>query len=280
MQSRAAISCFLLRRVSPMSYSIYVLNLDRHPNRLKTMAKQLSALGMPWQRFTAIDGSSIDQDELDALVTRDGPIPRMPSGAQAVTASHLKILEVFLQTNDTHAVVLEDDAVLAADFAIAVLGLIENKAEGLVNINRQPPSGDVKKVIVGKPICGQFGAYTLYDLKGVHYGAAGYVIDRSAAKQTLSDYNLPNMPIDHIYFNPNVSALFGKFPIRQMFPAVTKPADGMVSSIQMVPVEGASHLRKRLKRLWAEVAIAPRLLAGVVFRRYQVLELRFGTNDD
>lgn len=263
-----------------MTHAVYVLNLDRHPDRLNTMANQLNALGVPWKRFAAIDGSGIDQDELDALVTRDGPIPRMPIGAQAVTASHLKILEAFLQTNDTHAVVLEDDAVLAADFAIAVLRLIESNAEGLVNINRQPPSGEVKKVIVGKPISEQFGSYTLYDLKGVHYGAAGYVIDRSAAKQILLNYRLPNMPIDHIYFNPNVSVLFGKFPIRQMFPAVTKPADGLVSSIQMVPVEGASHLRNRFKRLWAEVAIAPRLLVGIVFRRYQLLELRFGTNGD
>ena len=263
-----------------MSYTVYVLNLDRHPDRLKTMAEQLNAVAMPWKRFSAIDGSSMDQDELDALVTRDGPIPRMPVGAQAVTVSHLKILEAFLQTNDTHAVVLEDDAVLAADFAIAVLRLIENDAEGLVNINRQPPSGEIKKLIVGKRISVRFGEYTLYDLKGVNYGAAGYVIDRSAAKQILLDYPVPNMPIDHIYFNPNVSVLFGKFPIRQMFPAVTKPADGIVSSIQMVPVEGASRLSNRIKRLWAEVAIAPRLFAGVIFGRYQFLELRFGINGD
>lgn len=262
-----------------MSYTTYLLNLDRNPDRLAKLTNQLSAQSVKWERFVAIDGSAMAPQDLDKMVSRDGPIPRMPVGAQACTASHMQILQAFLLTDHTHAVVLEDDAVLAPDFAQGVEALMTSGVTGLININRQTPSGEKKRLIVRMDIRIEFGSYKIYDLKGVNYGCAGYVIDRKSATQILNDYPHPNMPIDHIMFNPNVSTLFSKMPISQMFPALVKPDISMTSSIQTVAVAGANKMKNRIKRLRAEVSIVPRLLVGIALMHYQVRVLEFGCND-
>lgn len=258
-----------------MKISTYVLNLDRHPDRLAAISSQLDAQGMQWARFSALDASKITQGELDNLVAKTGPIPRMPDGARACTAGHILILRKFLESDSTHVLVLEDDAVLSEKLAVELPGIIESMGKGILNISRQVPSGDSKKLVVKLADERTWGDFSMPELVGIHYSCAGYVVDRESAETLLALNPYPNMPIDHIFFNPNVSNL-GKFvPVRQLFPALVRPRETLTSSIQNVAVKGSDSVANKLKRARAEVSIAPRLLLGLLFGKYKIRQLDF-----
>lgn len=257
-----------------MKLQTYVLNLDRHTQRLQDVATQLDAQGIAWTRVSGYDAKAVGPEVLDSLVERSGSIPRMPNGARTCAAGHIKIVHEFLNSDATHALVLEDDAVLSSDFGEALPKLVKEFGTGVLHIGRQNPSGSVKRIIVramGKQVAG----YNVRALKGIHYTTIAYIIDRTAAELILQHYAKPNMPIDHVLFNPNVSVLFGKTPIAQAFPAMVKPRENLASSIQLEQVEGARTLRNRLKRAKSEVSIAPRLLLGLLIGRYQAKVLDF-----
>lgn len=258
------------------TFSTYVLNLDRHPDRLARMAEQLDAQGMVWVRFPAVDGAGLSDADLDRLVAPSGPIPRMPRGARACTASHIAILRQFLAGGADYALILEDDAEIASELGESLEAILAAGDFDILNLNRQTPRGRDKRLVVRRKASLRVGGFAVHDLVGIHYGTAGYVISRLAAQAVLERYARPDMPIDHILFNPNVSDLFGTLRIQQLFPALVRPRADKASSIQTVPVAGSDRLANRLKRAKAELSIVPRLLVGLAIRRYAVkaLELR------
>lgn len=253
----------------------YVLNLDRHVSRLKTLGAQLDAQNIVWHRFRAIDGAGGDEAYLNDLVAPQGPIPRMPTGARACTASHILILRDFVASNAEHALVLEDDAEPSPRLGVDLAQVIRAAPTGVLNINRQPSSGAKKKIIVRKAGNTRQGAYDITDLIGIHYGTAGYVVDKASAQTILDMYPHPDIPIDHMLFNPNISRLSDSVPVRQLFPALVRPAGGLVSSIQEVPVAKSDTIRNKLKRARSEFLIVPRVLAGLLLGRYEIKVLEF-----
>ncbi len=253
----------------------YVLNLERHPDRLNWMAEQLDGQGIKWVRFPAVDGSNLSDEELDKLIAPQGPIPRMTRGARACTAGHFEIFKAFLETGSEYALVLEDDAILAPTFSEDLGKLLNAGSFDLLNLNRQTPRGAKKRLIIRRRPSLSTGIFSVHDLVGIHYGTAGYLVSAPAARMVLDLCPHPNMPIDHILFNPNVSKLFGRIKIQQLFPALIQPRKGLVSSIQNEPVAEASSIRSRLMRAWTELAIAPRLLVGTLFGFYSAKELLF-----
>jgi len=256
-----------------MLINIYVLNLDHHAERLKEIKSNLNRQSLNWKRFPAIDGLKITEEVLDELTAPTGPIPRMTIGARACTASHLKILHAFLETDATHALILEDDAEISGSLANDLSKILKESPAGILNLNRQSTSRPVKKIVVKSRATAYLNDYQIHELCGIHYGTAGYIIDRESAKVVLAEYPRPDLPIDHMLFNPNVSRLFDKIQIKQLFPALVQPRTGIETSIQKSKVKGSNSLRNRLKRAKAEVSIFPRLLVGTAFGYYQVQNL-------
>ncbi len=254
----------------------YVLNLDRHPDRFERLSAALKAQNIPFERFSAIDGSQIPASELDALVAPQGPVPRMTLGARACTASHMQILQKFLQSDADYALILEDDATISSHLAADLQLILQKSDAGILNINRQTPmKSSQKRIIVSNRKPQTVQGYQLLTLAGVNYGTAGYVIDRPSAQKTLELYPYPNIPIDHMLFNPNISKLFGKIEIKQLFPALVQPRAELISSAQQGEVSGSKGFKNKLKRVRSEVAIAPKLLLGSIFRIYRVKILEF-----
>lgn len=253
----------------------YLLNLDRHKDRLEYVASQLDNQDVPWKRFAGIDAQIISEASLDGLVSRTGPIPRMPIGARACTAGHVKIIQDFLSTDASYLLVLEDDAVLSPSFSTFIAELATISDIGILNISRQIPSGREKKLVVRSRTAIHNDLFQIHDLTGIHYSCAGYMMDRNSAKVFCEVYSTIDVPIDHALFNPNISKVYGKVPVRQLFPAIVKPREDLVSSIQTVQVEGAKSIRNKLKRARAEVSIVPRLLIGLMLGRYKIKTLHF-----
>jgi glycosyl transferase family 25 len=120
------------RRLVVMSagLSVFVINLDRSPDRWAAMVEQLDRLGLEPTRVPAVDAR---RDPAKMRARRGFPKPigdaifemnaegrRYLMTEEACFQSHMKALETFLGTEATVALILEDDAELAPDIKILI----------------------------------------------------------------------------------------------------------------------------------------------------------------
>jgi len=77
----------------------YVINLDQETSRWKNCELQAQKFGLEITRVSAVSVTDIPQEQ-DSFVS---------SGVRAVWLSHMKCLGLFLATDASHALILEDD---------------------------------------------------------------------------------------------------------------------------------------------------------------------------
>jgi len=105
---------------------IYVINLDRSPERLDAF-RQANAHLPEIHRFSAVDGSTVDRNSLVAqgIIATDLPYS---NGALGCAMSHLFFWEAAINQGETITVV-EDDAILHRNFLQHASELISNLAD-------------------------------------------------------------------------------------------------------------------------------------------------------
>lgn len=98
---------------------IYCVNLDRSPHRWQFMLEQFDRLGLEFERISAVDGRTINQENLakfaDVSRVNDWPDLMTPN-AIACSLSHVKAYRRFLEEGAPFAIFMEDDIVLSDDF--------------------------------------------------------------------------------------------------------------------------------------------------------------------
>lgn len=101
-------------------YKIFVINLERSESRWKAMCVQLERLGLPFERFSAVDGREISDEVLrrhySAELNRRKYYVDLSRSEIACYISHLKVCEKILSENLDYAIILEDDIILDAPF--------------------------------------------------------------------------------------------------------------------------------------------------------------------
>ena len=113
-------------------YKIFVINLERSESRWKAMRVQLERLGLPYERFSAVDGREISDEVLrrhySAELNRRKYYVDLSRSEIACYISHLRVCEKILSENLDYAIILEDDVVLKDSFALVphVLDSIAN----------------------------------------------------------------------------------------------------------------------------------------------------------
>ena len=91
-------------RMSEVStFEVVVINLDRRPDRLSTIETQLSALGLPFTRLSAVDARDLPPETDVRLTSRP---------QTACWMSHQLCFERLTHSHFEHLFILEDDAVL------------------------------------------------------------------------------------------------------------------------------------------------------------------------
>lgn len=173
-----------------------VINLDRSPNRLKKISAQLDRLGLNWQRVTAVDGATLNMDDITVLDTprfhqQHGKHP-LP-GELGCYLSHIKALEALLSTDHEWGLILEDDADLGDGLPAVINALLEQpQAWDLVKLSGMHSGTPVKaqKLLSGQDLCIALSSYT---------GASCYLVNRYAAER-MSKRLLPmSLPYDWAY---------------------------------------------------------------------------------
>lgn len=221
---------------------LYVINLDRDKERMDTLDQHLRSRGLDYIRVPAVLGKEVPNWEqlvdpkLYAIRNRR-PTPR--AGEIGCTLSHLKVLELFLQTNEAWCVVLEDDVELRPGFSEVLRALGEQDDWDLVKLFCFHSGMPIRK----------------RRLDGVHHlvvhltrttSSAAYAVNRRGAEALLKALRPITEQVDHALDRPWETGL----RIRGIRPMpVTLSADALISTIGYADKEGRDNSPLRLLRL-------------------------------
>lgn len=199
---------------------IYLINLARRPDRLAAMTAE--ARGLPLTRIDAVDAASAEAAGIDRWFAASGPLGEIPRGDKCCLLSHRSAWETFVATGDAHAVFLEDDVRLSPSAAALLTsdGWIPPSVQ-VVKLEHYGPPG--QRVLLNE--LRQVGEdFMLGRMLSRHTGAAAYILSRGAAEALLGETRF-NLPVDHLLFNPNNSALFASLAPWQLVPAIARQTE-------------------------------------------------------
>lgn len=179
------------------SIGAYIINLDRSKERYQTMHEPVQALGYPLERISAVDGKSIPQDQLDAMVDfkhfqlmfKNPP----KIGTIGCSLSHFKTWETFLKSPYEYALIFEDDVTFESSRLKTVIeDVIRYKAWDIcsLDIKHRGLPLSVANLPMGHKLA-------VYLVEVTHTGC--YIINRKAAQILLKKAFPIQLPIDHYF---------------------------------------------------------------------------------
>lgn len=200
------------------------------------MTSQFKWIGIPFERVSAIDGEQPDIAAEAAMIGADASGKQMSANAFACFQSHRLVWEKLVASNESHAMVFEDDLVLVREIASYMdskwipedADLIKlDTLETRVHVNCRQQIGESRR--------------SLSRMRSRHVGAGCYVISASIARFLIIQTEKIVDPVDEFLFNES-SAVFRRLTTYQMDPAPaiqgdrlgseTAPASWTVSSIK------------------------------------------------
>jgi glycosyl transferase, family 25 len=98
------------------SGKVFVINLDRSPDRWRFMREQADILDVDIERVPAVDGVAVPETMRWEFLSSTGAIhSKLSKGEVGCYASHLVVYQRIIDAGMPHALVLEDDSVLPDD---------------------------------------------------------------------------------------------------------------------------------------------------------------------
>ncbi len=188
-----------------MPLPVYVINLDRRPDRWQTISARLDQLKMRVTRVPAFR-------HLDVYRYR-GPLTM---GEMACAMSHCAALRLLLETEAPAALILEDDVELASDIPVVLNGVgWWPEGSGLIKLDN--PYG--KPRVMGGSVGATPSGRDLHRIVLSQAGAGAYLVDRHAAETVIEAFVDPVLPIDVALFSQRYSMI-----ARSMRPVQAAPA--------------------------------------------------------
>lgn len=170
---------------------IFLINLDRSPDRLANAVKNLNAVGLPFERIPAVDGSKLDMENMESFAVKAAIEKNkwITPPAIGCSLSHYSAYKSLLASDAEWGVVMEDDVEFSKDI-VDVL----NSAVDVVNktdIFLLYFHGDEKSFCSPAKINvnSKYSFYPASTLWG-GYSTGGYLIHRDVARR-LHEYVFP-----------------------------------------------------------------------------------------
>lgn len=260
-----------------MRLPIYVINLDRRPDRLRAITDDLGRMGLEAERVPAVDAATVTSAALRERVNIDFQVRKMGRGSEANVLSHCRALETFLRTSSPVALILEDDAEPAEDLP-SFLDSVDWWPErfGLVKFEASGPN----EFFFGPECAPPHEGRQIRPIALWTPGSAGYAVNRVAARDILDKCRNVTMPIDHVLFDLRVSRIARTLRPAQILPSLVRQrADEAGSDIE--PLKKAMQptgLARRWHRLrWHSLAIPRKAVvkSQAAFGRTEKVRLEF-----
>ena len=193
---------------------VYLINLDRSPERLQFFEKQASVIGIEFKRISAVDGRQLSSEELAAAVAEKFEFQPISACEIGLFMSHKRAWEKLVASGKPHAAVFEDDAVLSPSTRL-VLDAIDASELDFDVIKLE---STLRPVVCARQTETLESGTVLQRLHTWHGGTAGYVISAGSARQLLMLKEQLADPIDQVMFNP-LSRVSSQLSIFQLNPA-------------------------------------------------------------
>ena len=205
---------------------VYVVNLDRRPDRWATISEHLYRLGIEATRIPAVDARILAAQERWEMETNgNASFWRINLGAAAGMLGQSKAMIALLGSDAPAAMILEDDAELAPDTS----GLLET-------MDWWPPGAHVVRLEdsiqagrrwrnaapLWRPSGTTPGGRELRRLERWSPGAAAYLIDRRGAQIALQAFADPGLTTDTTLFDLRYSKAARRLRTVQVLPAMAR----------------------------------------------------------
>ena len=194
--------------------NVYVINLDRSPERLQFIEQQAADLGIAFERVSAVDGRQMSVEQIRERVSETYEFQPLNAGEVGVFMSHRLAWTRLLQSGHPHAAVFEDDVLFSSSLK-DVLARIETIPNDFDIIKMETT---LRTIVCNRAVRPLGQTHHLQQLLSWHGGAAGYVISAMCAKRLLDLTTKLADPVDQILFNP-MSTICSKLNILQLAPA-------------------------------------------------------------
>ncbi len=171
----------------------FVLNLDTALDRWSFVQKSFAASRFALRRVSAIDVQSLQfpNPNFSEHLYRWFHGRAINRRELACYLSHLKAIQTFLETDESHGLIAEDDITLRADFDLVVeAALARSRFWNILRLTGLSQGHPVKVL----PL---YGDYWLCINRGRLKGAGAYIIDRRAARALLGHLLPMRLPYDH-----------------------------------------------------------------------------------
>jgi glycosyl transferase, family 25 len=209
---------------------VYLVNLQRHGERRERIATMLAEEGLEMVWRPGLDGARLRERRRPAA-RRPGAFPshrRVLSRFEiACLVSHRMAWRRFLESDDTHALVIEDDVHFGEGFGEVVASdQLRQAPFDIIRLESFAP-----RVLVDRRHGFPVGERTVYPLLSHNPGAGGYCINRRAASELLKMTRAAPEEVDHVMFDvPRLKRLgMHRLRIGQMLPAIVIQ-DGRLSA--------------------------------------------------
>jgi len=197
-----------------MHIPVFIINLDRSPERLAKISQRLAGLGVNFARVPAIDGLYLSPSEQRKYQAKSRDWTPLKPGEIGCFLSHRKCWEIIESSPYDFGCVLEDDAVVSDSFP-----------DALYSAQHLPDDIDVLKLdTTFKRVWLDRHAVALDDLRVTrlrsgHYGAGAYIISKDCARSLLAKSNSFAIGVDVFLFDPLIGSA-RDLRVYQCLPAV------------------------------------------------------------
>jgi glycosyl transferase family 25 len=204
---------------------VFVISLDRAPDRRAHMESLLGALGLKAEFVSAVDGRALtpaDLSQYDPRLARLDYRSEMTNTEIACYLSHYRIYERICRENLPLALILEDDIQIEPNFLDAVGALAAQTDPEWTVARLQTQRGRLLNPRTeqdrGRQVC-SLGESGLYQLDTHVLGGCAYLMRLSAARTMVSYARSISRPIDQtldrFWENGIVPYVVRPFPVRQ-----------------------------------------------------------------
>ena len=211
---------------------VFLINLDRRPDRLAQMKSEFAKVGATFERIPAVDATEPSEG-----LEKWRADPRVSIGQATLCCmlSHLSAFRRIVADDIPLAMVAEDDVELSPD----VLPLLSSgdwlpAGIGLVQCETTVGRRKHKRLLGPHTTATPASGRVLRRLHARAMGAACYLITKDAAQKLIAGTKLA-LPADHLLFNSAVSPVFHKVGVAVLTPAIARQTYGLDQSDNRVP---------------------------------------------
>ncbi|MBR1544884.1 MAG: glycosyltransferase family 25 protein [Alphaproteobacteria bacterium] len=243
---------------------VYLINLDRSPERLSAMQEKLSKLGLKFKRISAVDGKKTEFTKKQINSKKYSLLhgKYITPTEVACYISHYNTMVEFLKSKNDFALVLEDDMIFSEKFMDILDALLKKSNDwDLVKLNGGHSGGNVKYRSILPNVNLVWNLF--------HQSKTGaYLMNKKAAKSYVKKMLPMFVPIDHEYIK------FWKYGIRgfSVSPFPSWEEDGPSTIDYKMVKKNRKPWYKKFPTFGYKIFIALRRIVWVLF---QVLKNTF-----